>query len=136
MAGRRFLGRRPRWVWRCSAWTPTRARSSWRSRGVDDFTNPAGNVLGAFLAAMLYDTVGPTVLATVGPDEFQATKQLTVNFLRPARPGRVVGRGRIVRRDGDLRQVEASLIDERDELLATATAVVQVIPLSEAREAV
>ena len=25
----------------------------------EDFTNPAGNVLGAFLAAMLYDTVGP-----------------------------------------------------------------------------
>jgi acyl-coenzyme A thioesterase PaaI-like protein len=26
----------------------------------EDFTNPMGNVLGAFLAAMLYDTVGPT----------------------------------------------------------------------------
>jgi acyl-coenzyme A thioesterase PaaI-like protein len=29
------------------------------------FTNPAGNVLGAFLAAMLYDTVGPALLATL-----------------------------------------------------------------------
>jgi acyl-coenzyme A thioesterase PaaI-like protein len=28
------------------------------------FTNPAGNVLGAFVAAMLYDTVGPALLAT------------------------------------------------------------------------
>jgi acyl-coenzyme A thioesterase PaaI-like protein len=25
----------------------------------EDFTNPAGNVLGAFQAAMLHDTVGP-----------------------------------------------------------------------------
>ena len=25
----------------------------------EDFTNPTGNVLGAFVAAMLYDTVGP-----------------------------------------------------------------------------
>ena len=25
----------------------------------EDFTNPMGNVLGAFLAAMLYDTWGP-----------------------------------------------------------------------------
>ena len=25
----------------------------------EDFTNPAGNVLGAFQAAMLFDTVGP-----------------------------------------------------------------------------
>ena len=29
------------------------------------FTNPAGNVLGAFLAAMLFDTVGPALLATL-----------------------------------------------------------------------
>ena len=29
----------------------------------EEFTNPAGNVLGAFLAAMLYDTVGPALLA-------------------------------------------------------------------------
>ena len=30
------------------------------------FTNPAGNVLGGFVAAMLYDTVGPALLATWG----------------------------------------------------------------------
>ncbi|MGH9311196.1 MAG: PaaI family thioesterase, partial [Vicinamibacterales bacterium] len=51
------------------------------------FTNPAGNVLGAFLAAMLYDTVGPTLLATLEPDQFQSTLDLNVRFLRPARPG-------------------------------------------------
>jgi acyl-coenzyme A thioesterase PaaI-like protein len=36
------------------------------------FTNPFGEVLGAFLAAMLYDTVGPALLATLGPDQVQA----------------------------------------------------------------
>jgi acyl-coenzyme A thioesterase PaaI-like protein len=30
----------------------------------EDFTNPTGNVLGAFQAAMPYDTVGPALLAT------------------------------------------------------------------------
>ena len=55
----------------------------------EEFTNPAGNVLGAFLAAMLYDTVGPALLATLGPDEFQSTLQMNVDFLRPTRPGRV-----------------------------------------------
>ena len=52
------------------------------------FTNPAGNVLGGFLAAMLFDTVGPALLATLGPDQFQSTQQLDVSFLRPVRPGR------------------------------------------------
>jgi hypothetical protein len=37
------------------------------------FTNPAGNVLGAFVAAMLYDTLGPALLATLEPDQFQST---------------------------------------------------------------
>ena len=31
------------------------------------FTNPFGEVLGGFLAAMLYDTVGPALLATFLP---------------------------------------------------------------------
>ena len=39
----------------------------------EDFTNPAGNVLGAFQAAMLFDTVGPALIATLAPDEFQPT---------------------------------------------------------------
>ena len=32
----------------------------------ESFTNPAGNVLGAFVAAMLYDTVGPALLPRAG----------------------------------------------------------------------
>jgi uncharacterized protein (TIGR00369 family) len=79
-------------------------------------------VLGAFQAAMLYDTVGPALLATLEPDQFQTTLQLNVNFLRPVRPGRIVGRGRIVHRDGDMVFLEASLLDPDEEVIATATA--------------
>ena len=61
-------------------------------------TNPTGNVLGAFVAAMLYDNVGPALLATVEPDEFQSTLEQHVSFLRPVRPGRVTAHGRIIHR--------------------------------------
>ena len=104
--------------------------------GREEFTNPAGNVLGAFVAAMLYDTIGPALLATVDPDEFQSTLDMNVRFLRPLRPGRAIGRGRIVRRDGDLASIEASLADSGGETVATATATATVIPLAEARAAV
>jgi uncharacterized protein (TIGR00369 family) len=96
------------------------------------FTNPAGNVLGGFLAAMLFDTVGPALLATLGPDQFQSTQQLNVSFLRPVRPGRLLGKGRIVHRDGDLVFLEASLLDGDGTLVATATATARVIPRSHA----
>ena len=96
------------------------------------FTNPAGNVLGAFLAAMLFDTVGPALLATLEPDQFQSTLQLNVSFLRPVRPGRLIGKGRVVHRDGDLVFLEASLLDGSAAVAATATATARVIPLRQA----
>src|SRR5262245_12311584 len=97
------------------------------------FTNPTGNVLGAFVAAMLYDTVGPALIATLAPDQFQSTLDLNVRFLRPVRPGRLTSRGRIVLRDGDRVSLEASLFTTEGALAATATATALVIPLSQAR---
>ena len=99
------------------------------------FTNPAGNVLGAFLAAMLYDTVGPALLSTLEPDQFQSTLDINVRFIRPVRPGRIIGRGRVVHRDGDLAHLEASLTDS-GATIATATATARVIPLARAKDAV
>src|SRR5215470_12246180 len=101
----------------------------------EDFTNPAGNVLGAFLAAMLYDTVGPALLATLPPDRFQSTLELKASFLRPVRPSRILGRGRVVHREGDLAFLEAALTDADGVVAATATATATVIALSSARAA-
>jgi uncharacterized protein (TIGR00369 family) len=101
----------------------------------EDFTNPTGNVLGAFQAAMLYDTVGPALLATLAGDQFQSTLGLNVNFLRPVRPGRVIGKGRVVHRDGDMAFLEAELLDSQGTLIATATATARVIALERARSA-
>lgn len=103
---------------------------------LEAWTNPAGNVLGAFVAAMLYDTIGPALLATLEPDEFQATRQINVNFLRPLRPGRVFGHGQVIDRWNDVAVVEAALRDTTDVTVATATATAVVIPLAEAPQAV
>jgi uncharacterized protein (TIGR00369 family) len=85
---------------------------------------------------MLYDTLGPALLATLEPDQFQSTLDLNVRFLRPVRPGRFVGRGRVVQRDGDIASLEASLHETGGATIATATATARVIPLSQARTAV
>jgi uncharacterized protein (TIGR00369 family) len=55
------------------------------SRG---FANPAGNLQGGFLAAMLDDTLGPALVATLPADQFAATLDLNVSFLRPNHPAR------------------------------------------------
>jgi uncharacterized protein (TIGR00369 family) len=94
----------------------------------ESFTTPRGDVLEGFLAAMLHDTVGPALLATLGPEELVETHDLNATFVEPAFPGRLVGRGRVVRRDGNLALVEAALSDADDRLVALATATLRVVP--------
>jgi uncharacterized protein (TIGR00369 family) len=90
------------------------------------FLNPVGVVQGGFLAAMLDDTLGPALVATLGPGEFAPTSDLHVQFLRPARPGRLVGRGRIVRRGRDVGFLAGELVDGDGQVVAVATATAQI----------
>lgn len=88
----------------------------------DQFLNPAGVIQGGFLAAMLDDTLGPALVATLGPGQFAPTTDLHVQFLRPTRPGRLIGRGRVVRRGGNVAFLAGELLDESGQTVAVATA--------------
>ncbi|MGH3438385.1 MAG: PaaI family thioesterase, partial [Sciscionella sp.] len=63
-----------------------------------EFCNPAGDVQGGMLAAMLDDTLGPALVATLGDGEWAPTTDLHVQFLARARPGPLIGRGRVTRK--------------------------------------
>jgi uncharacterized protein (TIGR00369 family) len=92
----------------------------------EQFLNPVGVIQGGFLAAMLDDTLGPALVATLGPGQFAPTIDLHVQFLRPARPGRLTGRGRIIRRGKDVAFLAGELLDESGRILAVATATAQI----------
>src|ERR671918_18599 len=87
----------------------------------EQFLNPAGVVQGGLLAAMLDDTLGPALVATLGPGEFAPTLDLHVQFLSPARPGRLIGRGRILRRTAGVGFLAGDLVDDSGSVVATAT---------------
>ncbi len=89
------------------------------------FTNPAGNVQGGFLAAMLDDTMGPALAATLKEGEFAPTLNLNVNFHAPARIGTLVGRGRVDRRGGQVCFLSGE-IEQDGKVIATATATALV----------
>jgi uncharacterized protein (TIGR00369 family) len=91
--------------------------------------NPMGNVQGGFLAAMLDDTLGPALAATLDDGQFAVTLELKVSFLRPARLGRFVGRGRVVDRGGSVAFLEGSLTDADGTVVATATATARIIAI-------
>jgi uncharacterized protein (TIGR00369 family) len=92
------------------------------------FLNPAGVVQGGFLAAMLDDTLGQALVAGLSPGDFAPTTDLHVQFLRPARPGRLVGRGRVVRRGRDVGFLAGELLDDEGTIVAVATATAQIRP--------
>ena len=96
-----------------------------------EFTNPIGAIQGGFLAAMLDDTMGPALVATLEPDQFAPTLELKVNFLRAARPGPIVGTARVVHRGGTIAFLSGELADAEGRVLATATATARIVRLTE-----
>ncbi len=92
----------------------------------EQFTNPVGNIQGGFLAAMLDDTLGPALVATLPGDQFAPTLDLHVQYLRPARPGRIVGKGRIVKRGREICFLAGELYDADGKQLAVATATARI----------
>ena len=71
-------------------------------------------------------TLGPALVATLGPGLFAPTTDLHVQFLRPARPGRLTGRGRIVRRGREVAFLAGELFDDSGQVVAAAVATAQI----------
>jgi hypothetical protein len=67
---------------------------------------------------MLDETLSPALAATLGPGEFAPTVEIKVNFVSPAKVGRVFGTGRIVNKGRLICFLEGQLDDEQGNLLA------------------
>ena len=100
----------------------------------DQFLNTVGVIQGGFLAAMLDDILGPALVATLGPGQFAPTIDLHVQFLRPARPGRLTGRGRVIRRGKDVAFMTGELLDGSGQTVASASATAQIRPVRHVRD--
>jgi uncharacterized protein (TIGR00369 family) len=114
--------------WELVAVSPEEGTIEVAFTATDAFLNPAGAVQGGFLAAMLDDTLGPALVAGLRPGDFAPTTDLHVQFLRPARPGRLLGRGRgrVVRRGRDVGFLAGELLDADGNVVAVASATVQI----------
>jgi uncharacterized protein (TIGR00369 family) len=115
--------------WKLLEGAPGSGRVRIEFQASKDFANPMGNVQGGFLAAMLDDTMGPALVTTLEPNEFAPTLELKVNFLRPAKPGVLIGTGWVVHRGGTVIFVQGELHTAAGELVATATATARVVRL-------
>jgi uncharacterized protein (TIGR00369 family) len=107
-----------------------RPEDGWIRIGFDgkrDFCNPAGFVQGGILAAMLDDTMGPAVFVMTDGKLYTATITMTVNFLAPAKPGKIVGEATVTQLGKTVAFVEGRLMSEDGIVLATATTSLRLI---------
>ncbi|MEX1032859.1 MAG: PaaI family thioesterase [Cellvibrionaceae bacterium] len=95
----------------------------------EEFTNPAGNVQGGILAAILDDTMGPALAAMLEENQFAPTLNLNVSFIKPAKPGKFIGKGKVVKKGATVCYLQGELFNEKNELLATATATAKIASL-------
>lgn len=94
--------------------------------GAPAFLNPAGQVQGGMLCAMLDDVTATLVTSTLAEGEHCATLSLNTSFLRPAKPGKLTGRATLVRRGRGVCNVNGELWQD-EKLVATATAVCMIV---------
>jgi len=107
-----------------------RPTEGWVRIGFDgrtDFCNPAGFVQGGILSAMLDDTMGPAVLVMTEGKLFTSTITMTVNFLSPAKPGKLIGEATVTQRGKTVAFVEGRLMAEDGTLLATASTSARLV---------
>jgi uncharacterized protein (TIGR00369 family) len=97
--------------------------------GKKEFTNPAGNIQGGFIAAMLDDTMGPALASTLSEGEFAPTLNLNVCFQSAAKLGRLLGKGRVVKRGRGVCFLSAEHYQDGEQVAtATATALIRSLP--------
>jgi uncharacterized protein (TIGR00369 family) len=87
-----------------------------------EFANLLGTVQGGMLAAMLDLAMSFAVLCTMGgPGYVVPTIDMNTSFLAPARPGRLVAEGSVVKKGRSITFMEGRLFDAGGTLLTTAT---------------
>jgi uncharacterized protein (TIGR00369 family) len=94
-----------------------------------EFTNPLGTIQGGILAAMLDDTMGPALIATLAAGTFAPTLEMKVSYFAPATVGFLWGHGRVIHTGHTTAFVEADLVDAGGNLIARASATVRLVNL-------
>jgi len=96
--------------------------------GAPEFLNMLGGIQGGFLAAMLDVIVSCALLGSLPRGHFAPTLELKVSYLRPAPPGRLTGRGRVVHRGNKIAFLAGELFAPDGTLLTTGSATARIVP--------
>lgn len=92
----------------------------------EEHLNLQGLVHGGVLATLLDTAMGLAVRSALDPGRRHVTIEMSVHYLRPAHPGRLVAHGRTLRVGRTIAFAEAEVLDEEGRALASATGTFSV----------
>ena len=102
-----------------------------------EFCNPMRQIQGGFLCAMLDDTMSVAGLVASGMTHVMPTLEMKTSFLRPAKPGRLLCIGRVLKWGRTIAFTEGELYEAPEpgerRLLAKATATAKPTPFADFR---
>lgn len=89
--------------------------------------NRFGNVHGGAIATLIDGTIASALVSLLPPgDRLGATIELSIRYVS-AGQGTLWGRGRVIRMGGRIAFGEAQIVDEDDNIVATAQGTFQII---------
>ena len=94
-----------------------------------ELCNMWGGIQGGMVAAMLDDVMSLAIGLDLEWGQISPTLELKVSMLAPARPGRILGHGRVIKRGKSVGFIEGELRDEDGTLLATASSTATFVTL-------
>jgi len=89
---------------------------------------PFGVVHGGVFASIVDAAAFWAVFSEVDEDTAMTSVDLKVNFLAPARAGKLIARGRRIKLGKTLALADAEVVDEENRILAHGTSTLMVIP--------
>jgi uncharacterized protein (TIGR00369 family) len=113
-----------------------RPKEGWIRIGFDgkqDFCNPAGFVQGGILSAMLDATMGPAAFVMTEGKLYTTTITLTVNFLAPAKPGKLICEATVTQLGKTIAFIEGKLMSEDGTVVAAATTSARLVETAKLR---
>jgi uncharacterized protein (TIGR00369 family) len=112
-----------------TVWEPGRAGVAWDATAEYGFPTAEGHLIqGGLVTAILDAAMGGATWTLLDADKVFLTADLRVEFLRSARPGRLLAEGWVVRRARRLLFCAADLHDDAGAHLASARCTQVVLP--------
>lgn len=107
-------------------WEPGRVWGSWK---VDpDMFHAGSAVFGGYLAALADSITGLAMFSTMADDEVFTTSDLRISFFRPVVGGTLDFAAEVLHRGKRMAHVECVFVDDRDRMVAKATATQVIMP--------